>query len=86
MTTPMLDRTTKTTLTINTRALNPSADLTALGQYLDALWSGAEPSVLEALVETTNSIEHIEKFAAVVPGANVDHLRGVVAVIEVMEA
>lgn len=86
MTDPMLDTAAKTTLTVNTKPLNPSADLAALGEYLDALWSGAPPTTLEPLVEKTSSIEHIEKFAAVVPGANVGHLREVVKVIEVMEA
>jgi len=81
-----LDRDTRVRLTIVTKPLNPSADLEAIARYLDGLWSGtAKQEDLEDLVERTSSIEHIENFAALVPGVNVAHLGGFVAMVEVME-
>ncbi len=84
---PDLDTHTKVRLTVVSKPLNPSADLEAIGAYVEGLWSGnATSKDLEGLVERTNCIEHIENFTALVPGANVDHLNGVVAMIEVTDS
>lgn len=81
-----LDRGTKVRLSVLTKPLNPSADLDPIGAYFEGLWLGtATPTDLEDLVERTSCIEYIESFASFVPGANVDHLRSVVAAIEVMD-
>jgi hypothetical protein len=82
----LLDRDTKVRLPVVTRPLNPSADLDAIGAYVEGLWSGsASAEDLADLVERTSCIEHIESFAALVPHANIDHLKGVVAMIQVMD-
>ncbi|HQP38493.1 MAG TPA: hypothetical protein PLI95_25085 [Polyangiaceae bacterium] len=82
----VLDDDTKAALTIQHRPLNRAAKLDAMGVYLKAVWTGT-PTLLELqeMVEATWCSEYIESFAANVPGADVDRLQGVVAVIEVME-
>lgn len=82
----VLDDGTKTTLTIQHRPLNRSVKIDAMGEYLKTVWTGT-PTLpeLQDMVEATWCSEYIESFAAIVPGADVDRLGGVAAVIEVME-
>lgn len=81
----VLDDGTKAALTIQHRPLNRSAKLDAMGSYLKAVWTGT-PTLLELqdIVEATWCVDYIESFAANVPGADVNKLNGVMAVIEVM--
>ena len=82
----ILDRDTKVRLTVLTKPINASADRNAIGAYVEGLWSGSTGMrKLEDLVEQTSCVEHIENFVALVPGANVEHLKGIVAMIEVMD-
>ena len=82
----LLDDDTRAALTIQHRPLNKSAKIDAMGVYLKTVWAGTPTLVeLQDLVEATWCSEYIEKFAANVPGADVDRLQGVLAVIEVME-
>lgn len=82
----VLDDATKAALTIQHRPLNRSAKIDAMGTYLKAVWTST-PTLpeLQELVEATWCVDYVESFAANVPGASVDRLNGVVAVIEVME-
>jgi hypothetical protein len=82
----VLDDGTRAKLTIQHRALNRSAKLDAMRDYLKAVWTGT-PTLpdLQEMVEATWCSEYIENFAVNVPGADVDRLQGVLAVIEVME-
>ncbi len=82
----VLDDGTRAALTIQHRPLNRSAKVEAMRDYLKAVWTGTPTLIeLQEMVEATWCSEYIENFAVNVPGADVDKLNGVLAVIEVME-
>jgi hypothetical protein len=77
----------KTILTIQRGPLNRSVRFDGIREYMKALWS-SNPTLaeLQDLVEDTWCADYIENFANHIPGADVNHLRGLLAILVVMES